>query len=291
VKGPKAPRVCGLSLPLFIVLLFVGAVVVMYAYFFYSILTKRVGETDAEPRTFREEHIIAASEFNGAPENARLPPRRSIDTVSDMEMFRPMGDEATIHVDGGDERIWYTGKQVYVEIGCTEEQFASMQFEIHGPIQIIPERDIQSQPMTGDFCGRVVSYVPTVPGLYTFVINDPDGALRKTERFQRAFFHKVVNEENFPRHHVAAVEQLRRHIKEIQNPPDCSKARLYLYNLNHGMNYGVGVNTEYMVSSFGAAMAQNRTFVLPTKQNKKHGFGFYWADGTCDSDSWMYAIR
>ena len=290
----KPFTVCGMSLPLFLVLSFVGVVVCMYAYFFYAILTKGPSGPGPQVNTFREEQLVSASaaEQHSAQGQAgkSVAGRESLGTVSDLDMFRPLGDQATIHIEGGEDRIWYSGKEVYLEIGCTEEQFAAMSFEVFGPVQIVPERDIRSVPMADAFCGRVVSYTPTVPGQYTFVINDKSGALASTERFQRAFFHKVVDEKTFPRTHVAAVEQLRRHIHEIQNPPDCSKARLYLYNLNHGMNYGVGVNTEYMVAAFGAAMAANRTFVLPTKKNQEHGFGFYWADGTCESDSWMYVV-
>ena len=113
----KTLNVCGLSLPLFLILLFTGLVILMYAYFFYAILTKGASDNDGpqQPQTFREEHIVdalparagdgASGKSNGAAAEAG---RAMLHTVADLDMFRPMSAEhATIHVDGGEDRIWY----------------------------------------------------------------------------------------------------------------------------------------------------------------------------------------
>jgi len=85
---------------------------------------------------------------------------------------------------------------------------------------------------------------------------------------------------------VKAINKLRRRIWENQNPPDCNKARISYYQLKVGMNYGVGVNTEYMVAAFARAMEQNRTFVLPTKKGPSN-MAFYWAQDFCRQQSWL----
>jgi hypothetical protein len=63
-----------------------------------------------------------------------------LDTVPNSELFRARfgrpGSSGAVHVEGNDDRIWFAGKDVYVEIAASRAQLDAMQFEVHGPVRI-----------------------------------------------------------------------------------------------------------------------------------------------------------
>eukprot|EP00750_Incisomonas_marina_P024551 INCI5126.15.p1 GENE.INCI5126.15~~INCI5126.15.p1 ORF type:complete len:671 (+),score=82.02 INCI5126.15:346-2358(+) len=171
------------------------------------------------------------------------------------------------------------------------------------PLVTGPQRGIQLQALPTSLRERLglphdfqlYRLQPSIAGLYQV---HSAAALRAPTQEERVssthdlespgpvVFLKFVYREQMPPHTASAINALRKRIWELQNPPDCSAARISFYQLKTGMNYGIGVNTEYMVAAFARAMEQNRTFVLPTMKGPSN-LAFYWAQDFCKQQSWL----
>lgn len=136
---------------------------------------------------------------------------------------------------------------------------------------------------------------PTIAGLYNVHSASARKPLSREQRISKnldldfagqSLFLKFLYRHKVTDAAVDAINKFRREIWKIQNPRDCNKARISYYQLKGGMNYGIGVNTEYMVAAFARAMAQNRTFVVPTTEGASN-LGFYWAEDMCKHRSWL----